>query len=806
MSKTKIILFRLKFIDLYKVPLEGLYHIVTINGRTACSGKSIEGGYTVWISKPAGTRFNVSIKDPRNGSMIDIIKDLIVPIKKTTFEAQAPFAKHKFKLKMFEGSEGNYLRKTHEVKPKETLSSIAKIYGIQWQQIAQLNSLKEPYKIQPKDILKLPPTKARQKNFTDSSPQTSSKDGDLSLKTEHTVGKNETLSGISERSGVSVAELKRINGITDPKKLQSGQTIKLRSSSLARPPVAQPKAKPSTPSNSPNNKEKGLLDRAQDAVQEMAKNLKEGFEDFNDAVSGTKEGESSDSPRPFPNKSTQKKNHEESHNSNSANSSQSRQPSNPIETQASDDRGQTGTPKVDVTKLGDCSCNRGLTLSELEEMIRQLSGENEIKIFDHANCTLNASERNTKSLLIEINKVFKKYEINTCIRRIHFFAQLYHESDGFSTTTEYTNGEKYNPGNHKDAIKNGNTTIGDGPKYKGRGLIQLTWKNNYKLFKSYSKLDVVSNYTMIDTSLAISCDVSGWFWKQGKSLTLSDRWTGPRDRPSYLKNQSIDYPKQLIKEDEKTYGAVDINLVADNDDTIVITYLINGGQNGIEHRKKCVKILKSLFQYPSRCVSTGIQKPVVQVSNGDIAPWMDIAIREGKQWLDKPEHIIDDTDNYFKLINFKASGYNEMNTSAQAWCAAFVNYCLQESSFTKVSGTGDSYDIIRANGFRVDKVNFNKIEKPIYGAIACYMKSSNHSSHVALVIATHPNGTHFYRFGGNQDQHLSIDIRKIEQYEFYVPAIYSSIAKTQGNAPQKSEADMKALGITWHGRKVGSTR
>ncbi|MGP5516551.1 hypothetical protein, partial [Psychrobacter alimentarius] len=99
--------------------MDGKYW-VKCHGRTACSGASIEGGYTVWISKPAGTRFNVSIKDPRNGSMIDIIKDLIVPIRKTTFEAQAPFAKHKFKLKMFEGSAGDYLRKTHEVKAKET--------------------------------------------------------------------------------------------------------------------------------------------------------------------------------------------------------------------------------------------------------------------------------------------------------------------------------------------------------------------------------------------------------------------------------------------------------------------------------------------------------------------------------------------------------------------------------------------------------------------------------------------------------------------------------------------------------------
>ncbi|MGP5120995.1 hypothetical protein ACTXJF_13180, partial [Psychrobacter alimentarius] len=71
-----------------------------------------------------------------------------------------------------------------------------------------------------------------------------------------------------------------------------------------------------------------MLDRAQDAVKEMAENLKERFEDFNDAVSGTKEGESLDSPRPFPSKPNQRKNNEESNNSNSANSSQPRQPSN----------------------------------------------------------------------------------------------------------------------------------------------------------------------------------------------------------------------------------------------------------------------------------------------------------------------------------------------------------------------------------------------------------------------------------------------------------------------------------------------
>lgn len=41
---------------------------------------------------------------------------------------------------------------------------------------------------------------------------------------------------------------------------------------------------------------------------------------------------------------------------------------------------------------------------------------------------------------------------------------------------------KYDPGRHPDAIRMGNTIPGDGKRYRGRGYVQVTWKNNYEKF------------------------------------------------------------------------------------------------------------------------------------------------------------------------------------------------------------------------------------------------------------------------------------------------------------------------------------
>tara|TARA_B100001094_G_scaffold115111_1_gene111067 strand:+ start:233 stop:2197 length:1965 start_codon:yes stop_codon:yes gene_type:complete len=83
-----------------------------------------------------------------------------------------------------------------------------------------------------------------------------------------------------------------------------------------------------------------------------------------------------------------------------------------------------------------------------------------------------------------------------------FMAQMGHESGSFRYATEMASGEAYNPGT--SAGKNlGNTQPGDGPRFKGRGYIQLTGRWNYGHFGKKVGVDLISN-----PELAASPDVA----------------------------------------------------------------------------------------------------------------------------------------------------------------------------------------------------------------------------------------------------------------------------------------------------------
>jgi putative chitinase len=86
------------------------------------------------------------------------------------------------------------------------------------------------------------------------------------------------------------------------------------------------------------------------------------------------------------------------------------------------------------------------------------------------------SDKNLRIYVPLLNAAFEKYEFNTKERICCFIAQVACESASFNYTKEIASGQAYE--GRKDL---GNVMPGDGVKFKGRGLIQLTGRNNYQL-------------------------------------------------------------------------------------------------------------------------------------------------------------------------------------------------------------------------------------------------------------------------------------------------------------------------------------
>lgn len=74
------------------------------------------------------------------------------------------------------------------------------------------------------------------------------------------------------------------------------------------------------------------------------------------------------------------------------------------------------------------------------------------------------------------NKYADQYQVNTPLRIAAFLAQVIHESQSFKYLRELATGRAYE--GRKDL---GNDFPGDGVRFKGRGYIQTTGRNNYKI-------------------------------------------------------------------------------------------------------------------------------------------------------------------------------------------------------------------------------------------------------------------------------------------------------------------------------------
>jgi putative chitinase len=177
--------------------------------------------------------------------------------------------------------------------------------------------------------------------------------------------------------------------------------------------------------------------------------------------------------------------------------------------------------------------------------------------------------KNNAALAEALNKYLGKYEINTKNRVAGFLAQCGHESVDFTVLKENLNYgakgllatfKKYFPDEatalkyerkpemianrvYANRMSNGPEASGDGYKYRGRGAIQLTGKDNYTRFAAAIGKTIEETVAHLET-LEGAIESACWFWK--------------------------------------TNG---LNAIADKDDIVAMTKKINGGTIGLEDRK-----------------------------------------------------------------------------------------------------------------------------------------------------------------------------------------------------------------------------
>ena len=109
-----------------------------------------------------------------------------------------------------------------------------------------------------------------------------------------------------------------------------------------------------------------------------------------------------------------------------------------------------------------------------------------------------------------------EFEINTPIRQAAFLAQLAEESGELRYFQELADGSAYE--GRKDL---GNVRTGDGPKFKGRGPIQLTGRKNYLFASLALGIDLIAHPELVATP-AVGFRAAGWFWKSHGLNQLAD--------------------------------------------------------------------------------------------------------------------------------------------------------------------------------------------------------------------------------------------------------------------------------------------
>ena len=153
--------------------------------------------------------------------------------------------------------------------------------------------------------------------------------------------------------------------------------------------------------------------------------------------------------------------------------------------------------------------------------------------------------------------------IDTPLRLCHFMAQLAHESAHFGTTREFASGAAYE--GRRDL---GNIQLGDGRRYRGRGLIQTTGRANYR--------EATADIRNMDPSA-----------------------------PDFEANpETLEQFPWALMAGISYWRRRNLNRHADQDDVRGITRGVNGGLNGFEDRKRYLAKAKAIWMVPNTPTAT----------------------------------------------------------------------------------------------------------------------------------------------------------------------------------------------------------
>lgn len=240
-----------------------------------------------------------------------------------------------------------------------------------------------------------------------------------------------------------------------------------------------------------------------------------------------------------------------------------------------------------VIGKGKCPrCEALITAKDFKEMFPDVT-----QLFNKGTNTL--SSTTIDDFLEALNKTVIEFKINTCTKKAFFLAQISKETGFFSRIDEnlnYTTEEAlhnfwlqtnhpklysnpndflYNPeklGNYvyRNVAENGDEESGDGYKFRGRGLIQITRKKGYRRFGEFAGKDLKTNPDILLEDLNLMVRSAGWYWKHGVLLNNGT---------------------------EK-----DLNTVAEKGDFKEITRLVHGSTDDVSAREIILKKIKTVLK------------------------------------------------------------------------------------------------------------------------------------------------------------------------------------------------------------------